>query len=296
MNTNKHYIAMVLALSAFASTTTYAYDPIGPQTNVPVATLANSRWHECYRETYKTTGTGLATIQNQCPGSNLMLACRPTGSDTVQLLSEALRADVLFDTGTSNTPHNANGTSWYFNNNYSWGFANQGDLLTRNACDNAPSATGQSTRLCWQTANGAITNGGRCGANTGLEQSDAFERVIYQRNVVDLAIFPASGQLPIYSSFDVDIILTATDPTLLTGGTLKVKLNKDDLTSSCSTQQAIMKVNNKSSWGRVVRCYGISSALVSSVTNNFMVVHTTAGGVKSANGAQWTVYPVQPLP
>ncbi|MDD5272122.1 MAG: hypothetical protein PHU14_05325 [Methylovulum sp.] len=294
MITRQYTLTTALALWAVTSAAAYAYDPIGPQVNVPISTVTSDRWHECYRETYNASGTRLATIQAQCPGTQLMLACRPTGSDTLQLLAQSLRTDVFFDTGISNLPHNANGTGWYFNGNYSWGFASQGNTLTRNTCD-VDASSGQNTRLCWQTANGNITNGGRCGTDTGLGQSGAFERVIYQKNLVDITIFPASGKLPIYSSFDADILLTAENPALLSGGTVRVRLNKDDITSSCTTEQLIMTPNNKSSWGHVVRCYGISSLLVAAVNNSFLVTHTTANGVKSTNSAQWAVYPVQPL-
>ena len=44
--------------------------------------------------------------------------------DTVA--AHAPRTDVLFDTGTGNVPHDANGVGWYYNGNWSWGFAPQG--------------------------------------------------------------------------------------------------------------------------------------------------------------------------
>ena len=87
--------------------------------------------------------------------------------------------DVFTDTGNSNTPHNANGVGWYFNNNDSWGFAAQGDTIQRNKCDMA--ATNPDQRLCWETfANN--TGGYRCGAIVGLGNKTNFDRLIYQAN------------------------------------------------------------------------------------------------------------------
>jgi len=49
-----------------------------------------------------------------------LLGCRPVGSPDLQIAAHAARADVLFYTGTSNTPHVANDVGWYFNSNWSW--------------------------------------------------------------------------------------------------------------------------------------------------------------------------------
>jgi hypothetical protein len=108
-----------------------------------------------------------------------MLACRETGSPTIQLLAQAPRADVLFDTGTSNTPHDANGTGWYFSNSYSWGFAALGDTLSRTPCDAATSGN-NNARLCWHTSAANMDYGYRCGANTDLNVSTAYEKLIFQ--------------------------------------------------------------------------------------------------------------------
>jgi hypothetical protein len=77
----------------------------------------------------------------------------------------APRGDVFFDTGASNmsTVHNANGVGWYFNGDWSWGFANEGDAVQLDQCDdlNAPNP---ALRLCWQASNNSMTAGFRCGA------------------------------------------------------------------------------------------------------------------------------------
>jgi hypothetical protein len=86
---------------------------------------------------------------------------------------------VLFDTGTSDTPHNANGSGWYFNPSWSWGFADQGDPIQRDECDveGPPNA---ALRLCWHTNSGSLTGGYRAGAVEDLNSSEDYTRYIYQ--------------------------------------------------------------------------------------------------------------------
>jgi hypothetical protein len=174
-------LLMLAAQFAGFSADAASYNPIGPQTNVPLSTVTNGGWALCFSETYATNGTSLATVESDCNKSRLMMACRQTGSQTIQLLAQAPRADVLFDTGTSNTPHDANGTGWYFNNNWSWGFAKQGDTIDRDECD-VDTSGANDLRLCWHTTNGdnTLAGGYRCGANEGLNGSVDFERLLFQ--------------------------------------------------------------------------------------------------------------------
>lgn len=107
----------------------------------------------------------------------MMMACRPTGSSTLLLLAQASKSDVTFDTGSGNTTRLANGTSWYFSNSWSWGFAKGGDAVSRNSCDT--NSTNANQRMCIHTGSGFTNVGWRCGANTSLNFSTAFERVFY---------------------------------------------------------------------------------------------------------------------
>ena len=151
--------------------------PVGVQTNVPANMLAG--WSECYRDKYGNSGTLLANIQNGCPGSKLMLACSRTADpSTLVALAWAPRADVLFDTGQGNVPHDANGVSWYYNGSYSWGFAGLGDGLSRSSCDTAN--VNPQNRLCWHTGNNQINGGYRCGSTSGLNGDQTWDRIIYQ--------------------------------------------------------------------------------------------------------------------
>ena len=174
---------LVLALAA-AGAAHAQYYPSGPQTNVPVASL--SGWTQCYTDLYNNGSTALATIQAQCSGTYLLMACRLTGDPTLILLAAAPRADVLTDTGTGNTTHDANGVAWYFNSNWSWGFAPAGVAVNRNSCD---IASGSDTlRLCWHAGSGNINGGWRCGATTGLNASTAYERLVFHSSTVPVAL------------------------------------------------------------------------------------------------------------
>jgi len=172
--------ALALVLVTALATKAFAFS--GVQTNVPIASLTG--WTLCYTDSYGHTGP-LANVLTACNQAHLLLACRPNGSSTLTVAAHAPRADVLFDTGTGNVPHNANGVGWYFNNSWSWGFALQGDEIQRNSCDveASPFSPGANPdkRLCWHTSGNSITDGWRCGADVSLF-SNTHERLVFHAN------------------------------------------------------------------------------------------------------------------
>lgn len=157
----------------------------GVAQDVPVASLTG--WSQCYVEPYGQSATTIQDIKAACSGALLMMACRLIGSPTLQLAAYAPRADVMFDTGLGNEPHNANGVGWYFSGSQSWGFAPQGDAITRNSCDTQDSSIDVNgidgdLRLCWHTGGDFIQGGWRCGLNDVLNSSFAYERLLFQAN------------------------------------------------------------------------------------------------------------------
>jgi len=149
------------------------YRAVGPQRDVPVADLHG--WTPCFRETFGPTRTSIFTILQACDKPNLMLACRPTGAAAFTVLAHAPRAAVLTDTGRSNAPTIANGTGWYFNDDWSWGFAAAGDPIDRDECDDN-TASNSDLRMCIPTAAGSTGLGFRCGDD--FVYTDAWERVL----------------------------------------------------------------------------------------------------------------------
>ncbi|MCC0008814.1 MAG: hypothetical protein H6876_11925, partial [Hyphomicrobiaceae bacterium] len=165
------FAALFVALPSQVAAQSYA--PVGPQTNVPVSTVTGGGWTECFKQTFNGNGhTLVASVLSACSGTELMMACRLTGSSTLTLLAQASKSDVTVDTGTGNTTHNANGVEWYFNDNYSWGFANGGDTVTRNSCDTQ--STNANLRMCIHTHDFGV-GGWRCGSATGLNNSPTYE-------------------------------------------------------------------------------------------------------------------------
>jgi hypothetical protein len=149
------------------------YAPSGPRTYVPVADVAG--WTLCH-----TSGMGsyvaIDQVLTACPGASLMMACRPTGSDTLTLLAWASTGDVTLDVGTDPAAsHFANGAQFYYSQT-SWGFANGGDAVNRGTCDYGE-ATGSATRLCFHASGGWLYPGYRCGAAVNADYG--WERVFF---------------------------------------------------------------------------------------------------------------------
>jgi len=153
---------------------TDAFWASGVQQDLPEASLCG--WQPCYADNYGSSGTPMANILNQCSGSRLLIACRPTGDENLTLAAMADRPDVLFDCAQDQTcVHQANGVGWYWSDSYSWGFAAGGEPVSRNSCDTATSLSEQ--RMCWHSSAGNINNGYRCGDNFPFDNT--WERLVY---------------------------------------------------------------------------------------------------------------------
>jgi hypothetical protein len=151
------------------------YEPVGPQQNVPITALRG--WSLCYSDTYNVAiQAQLPNIQTACDGAKIMLACKPhANTTTISLLAWGNRSDVFFDTGAgANQGHTAGPVVWYYNGNFSWGFATAGDALNLNTCDTHPG----TDRLCWHTS--PPDGGYRCGDTTNLNSDASWDRLIYE--------------------------------------------------------------------------------------------------------------------
>lgn len=176
--------ATLAAVTLLAGTSAHAaLVPVGVQNNVTAATVAGWGFTQCFSATYGTFGLTTAGMLSGCQGDTLMLAARRTGSTVFEVLGAAAYADVTFNTGTGNTTHNANGIEWYFNDNYSWGFAAGGDLVNRTSCDTA--STNAAQRLCWHTHQN-YSGGWRAGSFTSLNNDQGWEKVILVANAASV--------------------------------------------------------------------------------------------------------------
>jgi hypothetical protein len=135
-------------------------------------------WEPCWTGLYNGNEP-LADILAACSGDRLMLGCRPVGDANLTLAAMAPRADVLYDCGsTQDCVHQANGVGWYYSDSHSWGFAPGGEAVSRTSCDTEN--TIPEERLCWHTQSNEIDGGWRCGATTGLNNDNSWERMIFQ--------------------------------------------------------------------------------------------------------------------
>ena len=80
------FLCATLAFGYLEANAQLTYLPVGPQTDVPVDTVTDGGWTECYRDIYASP-LDPDIVLSDCPGTLLMLSCRQTGSDTLTLLA-----------------------------------------------------------------------------------------------------------------------------------------------------------------------------------------------------------------
>jgi hypothetical protein len=165
-----------------------AYYPSGPQNDVPVSALEG--WTVCFQEEMSEGKSVIDEVLKACDGTHLLMAGRTTGSATILTLAAAPTGDVTTDTGESNTPHNANGTGWYFSQSFSWGFARIGDAIFRSSCDTGID-THARQRICWHTGGGFINDGWRVGDAESVYAG--YERLLYKPSTTATATPGAAG-------------------------------------------------------------------------------------------------------
>lgn len=157
-------------------------------------------WAECFRGTYDDGGTLVSSIESECDGAALMLACRPAGERNLTLAAMAMRDKVLesCDPGEIDCSNEANGVGWYLLSNFAWGFAPAGLATNLQECDSdgtegAPGSIphgieleSPELRLCWHLVveddEDVINNGYRCGHND-LNNDTDWERLVYTTRI-----------------------------------------------------------------------------------------------------------------
>ena len=150
----------------------------GIRVNVPLTEVTDGEFVPCFTFQYNQT-LSIQTARNNCTGDVLLMGCRQTNANALQVAAMGLHDEVFFDSGTGNGDFHAhNGVGFYFSESRSWGFFPLGGALNRNSCDTASDSAAQ--RMCWHTSNGNVSSGWRCGANTSV--SSGWERTIYQRD------------------------------------------------------------------------------------------------------------------
>ena len=164
----------------------------GVQHDVAIAAITARGFRACYTGLYEVGGVPLDDVLAGCAGTQLLIGCRPTGADTLTVAAEGLFEEVTRDVGGGAgavNPHN--GVDFYFSRSASWGFAPAGGGVNRNTCDVVDEES--PDRMCWHTQRDAFRGGWRCGADTRLNGSRAFERLAFTRTEVALGPLRAFG-------------------------------------------------------------------------------------------------------
>jgi hypothetical protein len=117
---------LILGLAMASAPAMAAYLPVGPQKDVPLATVLGGGWSLCYQATMGTPfGNSAADTLTGCgAGSLVMLAGRQTGADTLLVLAQTTKADAFADTGAADNGifTTSNGADWFYADRWSWGF------------------------------------------------------------------------------------------------------------------------------------------------------------------------------
>ncbi|MDB6139001.1 MAG: hypothetical protein JWO94_2073, partial [Verrucomicrobiaceae bacterium] len=248
-----------------------SYYPSGVQLSVPVSTVTGGGWTLAYSGLYSVDLPVASILSSISSSTYVMLAARTTGSSTLQLLGAATRPDVLFDEGQTSNTHNANGIEWYYSATYSWGFAQGGDTVTRNQADTA-SVDGDK-RLSWHT--GLSDGGYRAGSTTGLNSSNAYERLVYVSNGGLAFNNVTTGSTTLTVLAIPTVVTVAATPVAQTSATLNCTVNGHGTPTTVSFE-----------WGTTAAYGSTATSSPASVTGSLTV--PGSAGISSLTPA--TVY------
>jgi hypothetical protein len=117
-----------------------SYYPCGPQQNIPISTITNAGWTQCYSEDFGAD-MGEKTIDpilQSCTGTYLIFAGKESTGSTALLMAAGPRASISLETPL-NTPNSINGSWWYYTkevdeNDGSFGFAGS-QSIDQSSCD-----------------------------------------------------------------------------------------------------------------------------------------------------------------
>ncbi|MES2535169.1 MAG: PEP-CTERM sorting domain-containing protein [Pseudomonadota bacterium] len=180
----KLLIALITAFG-FVCSAHALYLPSGPQTNVSLSTVLEGGWTQCYAQTMSVgIGSQAQNVLTGCNGDFLMMAGRQTGSDSFLVLAAADLDETIFNTGATSITHLANGSNWWFSNNWSWGFTAANDTVSNFSCDTSNSPTS----MCLHTLDNV--GGYRINSLTGLNGSADYEKVFFMASNADVSAVP----------------------------------------------------------------------------------------------------------
>lgn len=178
-----------------------SFIPVGVQNDVAIDTVVNDwGWNQIYRDDYGSS----VSIDNAFAGHGkyVMLGAIFDNSASISVLAAVLWDDFITYTAR-NVTHEANGAQWY-NNGGSLGFAGLGDSINQNSADT--NTTNGNLRLSWHTSGGysslanSINGGWRAGNSLGLNNSTAWDRVIFTADDINLSPVPVPAAAWLFGS------------------------------------------------------------------------------------------------
>ena len=130
-----------------------SYYPCGPQQNVPISTLTDAGWTQCYSEDFGADmgGNSIDPILQSCTGTYLIFLGKELASDTALLMAAGPSASISLETPL-NGPNSINGSWWYYTKvvdefDGSFGFAGS-QSINQDSCDVGDNDETSAFRYC----------------------------------------------------------------------------------------------------------------------------------------------------
>lgn len=150
------------------------YLPSGPQGGVNLSTVLDGGWTLCYSGLMKTAiGDEAEFVKQSCQGEYLMMAGREKDASRLLALAATSYSDAFLRTGRDSDTHVSNGAQWWYEPDWSWGFAGLQDLVVNFECNTRASALG----MCLHTM--GDVGGYRINNLVGLNDSADYEKLFF---------------------------------------------------------------------------------------------------------------------
>lgn len=154
----------------------------GVETQVTFNSLFNN-YNVCYRQFYNETGFDLSNVDSLCPGSKIIMGCKPRSEDFFFAVGTIPNSEFDVETTSQTQARYINETDIYFYNEpgKGVGFSKISDItLGFQSCD--VDADQPNERVCWRLDNmgETTTNGGgaRCGT-VGNLKNNLYEQYLF---------------------------------------------------------------------------------------------------------------------
>ena len=170
----------------------------GVKTNFSLTEFLNQGWKPCFNLTYDDYLPDFnGTLEANCNGEYLLVGCYlPSDTTTMVVGAMGLKYEVLTQTPRPLSPPDYryrsfnihNNVSWYFTDDYSFGFAPEDAYIYQTSCDEYALGSvyarfPQSYRMCWYIGSSMLLRPGwSCGQFAKLEYEILANRIVLYAN------------------------------------------------------------------------------------------------------------------